>query len=135
MLARIRIALGNFRCDFDQPAVLQFADGCCRGFRQLNQLRQTVQEDPETLRQVQDLIKEMQRLDPSRFPGNPALVEQLHTQVLSDVDKLELQLRRKADDSDAGQIRSTAPLPVPSGYQQSVAEYFRRLSDLNKKTP
>ncbi len=38
------------------------------------------------------LIQEMQRLDPRRFPGNPALVEQLHAQVLNDVDKLELQL-------------------------------------------
>ena len=48
----------------------------------------------------------MQRLDPSRFPGNPALVEQLHSQVLADVDKLELQLRRQLDDKDSGQVRS-----------------------------
>jgi len=95
---------------------------------ELNQLRQTVQDDPETLRQVQDLIREMQNLDPRRFPGNPAMVEQLHAQVLSDVDKLELRLQRTANDKQSDQIRNSNTDTVPSGYQDAVAEYFRRLS-------
>ncbi|MFY9690911.1 MAG: hypothetical protein WAJ86_13315, partial [Candidatus Acidiferrales bacterium] len=94
----------------------------------LNQLRQTVQDDPDTARELQELIREMQQLDPKRFPGNPALFEQLHTQVLNDVDKLELQLRRKLDDKQSGQIRSSNPMPIPAGYQDAVADYFRRLS-------
>jgi hypothetical protein len=95
----------------------------------LDNLRQSVQNDPESLRQVDELIKEMQRLDPSRFSGNPALVEQLHGQVLADVDKLELQLRRGAADGEhAGEVRSGDSFPVPPGYQDAVAEYFRRLS-------
>ena len=99
-----------------------------QGLNDLSQLRESVQGDPDTLRQVQELIREMQRLDPKRFPGNPELVEQLHTQVLNDVDKLELQLRRQADDKQSGQIHGGESLPVPSGYQDAVAEYFRRLS-------
>ncbi|MGA9939953.1 MAG: hypothetical protein WBP92_17030 [Candidatus Acidiferrales bacterium] len=94
----------------------------------LNQLRQTVDNDPDTARELQELIREMQQLDPKRFPGNPALFEQLHTQVLNDVDKLELQLRRKLDDKQSGQIRSSNPMPIPAGYQDAVADYFRRLS-------
>jgi hypothetical protein len=101
--------------------------------RDLNQLRQTVKEDPEMERQVQDLIRQMQRLDPSRFPGNPALVEQLRSQVLADVDKLELQLRRQLDDKQAGQVRSGESTTVPAGYEDSVAEYYRRLSKNNNK--
>src|SRR5712692_5148201 len=96
--------------------------------RDLNQLRQAVQEDPEMARQVQELIRQMQRLDPSRFPGNPALVEQLHTQVHADVDKLELQLRRQLDDKQSGQVRSGDTRTVPAGYEDSVADYYRRLS-------
>jgi hypothetical protein len=95
---------------------------------ELDTLRQAVKDDPEALRQVQELIREMQRLDPSRFPGNPALVEQLHDQVLGDVDKLELQLRRNLDSKQAGQARGTDSLPVPAGYEDAVADYFRRLS-------
>ncbi|MFZ0978617.1 MAG: hypothetical protein WAN23_04360 [Candidatus Acidiferrales bacterium] len=94
----------------------------------LNQLRPTVENDPDTARELQELIREMQQLDPKRFPGNPALFEQLHTQVLNDVDKLELQLQRKLDDKQSGQIRSANPMPMPAGYQDAVADYFRRLS-------
>ena len=69
----------------------------------------------------------MQRLDPKRFPGNPAMVEQLHTEVLSGVDKLELQLRHDSDDQTSGQVRTAKEPPVPAGYEEAVAEYFRRL--------
>ena len=47
---------------------------------------------------------------------------------MNDVDKLELQLRRQADEK-SGQIRSSDSAPVPSGYQDAVADYFRRLSN------
>jgi hypothetical protein len=96
--------------------------------RDLNQLRQAVRDDPDMSKQVQELIQEMAKLDPSRFPGNPALVEQLHSQVLANVDKLELQLRRQIDEKDAGQVRSGDTATVPQGYEESVAEYYRRLS-------
>ena len=79
-------------------------------------------------RQIQSLIQQMQRLDPSRFPGNPALVEQLHAQALADVDKLELQLRRQLDEKQSGQVRSGDIKSVPAGYEDSVAEYYRKLS-------
>jgi len=98
---------------------------------QMDKLRQAVQDDPEALRQVQALILEMQRLDPRRFPGNPAIIEQLHSQVLSDVDKLELQLRRDSDGKQSGQVRGSESLPAPPGYEDAVAEYFRRLSKTN----
>jgi hypothetical protein len=99
-----------------------------QSLRDLNQLRQAVRENPEMAKEVQDLIQEMERLDPSRFPGNPVLVEQLHSQVLADVDKLELRLRRQLDDKESGQIRSGDTKSVPQGYEDSVAEYYRRLS-------
>jgi hypothetical protein len=96
--------------------------------RELEQLRQAVRDDPEMSRQVQDLIRQMQGLYPNRHPGNPELVEQLHSEVLATVDKLELQLRRQLDDKQSGQVRSGDSQPVPAGYEDSVAEYYRRLS-------
>jgi hypothetical protein len=100
-----------------------------QGMNELNQLRQDVANDPETKAQVDALIKELQNLDPRRFPGNPAMVDELHNRVLNDVDRLELQLRSKSDDANqSGQVRSADPMPVPAGYQDDVAEYFRKLS-------
>jgi hypothetical protein len=100
-----------------------------QGMNQLNQLRQDVATDPETKAQVDALIKELQSLDPRRFPGNPAMVDELHNRVLNDVDRLEMQLRSKSDEANqSGQVRSADPMPVPAGYQDDVAEYFRKLS-------
>jgi hypothetical protein len=98
-----------------------------QGTNELNQLRQIAKNDPAALKQIEELEQEMQKLDPSRFPGNPAMVEELHTQVLNDVDKLELQLRRSPDDAQLGQVRTKAAAKVPPGYEDAVAEYYRRL--------
>jgi len=99
-----------------------------QGLNLLNQVRPAVQDSPEARQQLQSLIDQMRNLDPSRFPGNPALVEQMHQQLLSNVDALELQLRRQLDEKQGGTIRNPDPAKVPVGYQDSVAEYYRKLS-------
>ncbi len=99
-----------------------------QGLNLLNQVRAVVQDSPEARQQLQSLIDQMRNLDPSRFPGNPALVEQMHQQLVSSVDALELQLRRQLDENRGGTIRNTDPTKVPAGYQDSVAEYYRKLS-------
>jgi hypothetical protein len=96
-----------------------------QGMHELNQLRQMVQGDPQATKEVQELARQMRQLDPSRFPGNPAMVEQMHREVLSSVDRIELQLQRDGASSEA---RTGKPYAVPTGYQDSVAEYYRRLS-------
>jgi hypothetical protein len=98
------------------------------GMKELTQLRSSVGEDPEARRQVDELIRSMEKLDPRRFPGNPAMVDELYARVVSGVDKLELQLRHAPDEGEPGEVRSDNPPPMPAGYQGVVAEYFRRLS-------
>ncbi len=99
-----------------------------QGLDLLNQVRTAVQDNPEARQQLQALIEEMRNLDPSRFPGNPALVEQMHQQLVSQVDALELQLRHKLEEKQGGTIRNTDPTKIPAGYKDSVAEYYRKLS-------
>ena len=97
---------------------------------ELNDLRNTVQDQPGPLADIRDLMRQLQRLG-QRFPGNPAMLSELHTQVLATVDKLELQLHNDQDGRSTGQIRSGDSLTVPPGYEDAVAEYFRRLSNKN----
>ena len=99
-----------------------------QGLNLLNQLRATVQDSPEARHQLQTLIDEMRNLDPKRFPGNPVLVEQMHQQILSGVDALELQLRRQLQETRGGTIRNADSAKIPAGYKDSVAEYYRKLS-------
>ncbi|MGH9519199.1 MAG: hypothetical protein ACRD2D_06095, partial [Terriglobales bacterium] len=82
----------------------------------LNRLRPALPQDAATQRQFQDLIRMTKGLDPSRFPGNPAMLAEMHQQLLSSVDALELQIRKRLDDSQGGQIRGRAPDPAPAGY-------------------
>lgn len=91
----------------------------------LNQLRQMVQGDPQTAKEVADLTRLMQRLDPRRFPGNPAEVERMQQELLSTVGRLELELQRDGISSAA---RTGKPYNVPAGYKDAVADYYKRLS-------
>ena len=77
---------------------------------------------------MQDLIQQMRNLDPSRFPGNPELIERIRAQFLPALEQMELQLRRKLNDSQGDGVRATGSEPAPDGYSEAVAEYFRRLS-------
>ena len=103
-----------------------------QGLDLLNRIRAAAPVSSEARQQLQNLIDEMRSLDPSRFPGNPALVEQMHQQLTSQVDMLELQLRKQLEASQGGTIRNTDPTKVPAGYQESVAEYWRKLSAAGK---
>jgi hypothetical protein len=96
--------------------------------REVEHLRRAVQDDPAARREADELVRALQKLDPKRFPGNPAMVDELYGRVLSGVDRLELQLRHEAANSMPGQVRSDSAAPVPEGYQDPVADYFRRLS-------
>ncbi len=99
-----------------------------QGLNLLNQVRPALQDSPEARQQLQQLIDQMRNLDPKRFPGNPALVEQMHQQLVSGVDALELQLRKQLDQNHSGTIRNPDPNKAPPGYKDSVAEYYRKLS-------
>ncbi|MGH8219603.1 MAG: hypothetical protein ACREUT_13725 [Steroidobacteraceae bacterium] len=94
---------------------------------ELGTLRRAVGDDPQSRREVDELVRAMQKLDPRRFPGDPAVEAELYGRVLSEVDRLQLELSRAAEGAPAG-VRSDRPLNVPPGYQQSVADYYRRLS-------
>jgi hypothetical protein len=93
--------------------------------RELNRLGEMVQSDPGLSREVRDLTRQMQGLDPGRFPGNREIVEQMHREMLNSIDRIELQLKRGDSLTEA---RAGRPDVVPQGYQDTVAEYYRRLS-------
>jgi hypothetical protein len=96
-----------------------------QGMHELNRLRQRIKDDPQAAKNIAELTRQMEHLDPSRFPGNPAMVEEMHRQILSSLNRLELQLQHGGISPQARTGRSYS---VPPGYQDSVAEYYRRLS-------
>ena len=95
--------------------------------RDLGRLQQAVQGNQDVARELQDLSRQMQRLDPRKYPNNQELLDQIHSRILAQIEQVELMLRRKLDDQ-SGTVRSGAQQAPPAGYADAVAEYFRRLS-------
>ena len=115
----------------DRP-LQSMAGGASRAWREgmqsLNELRSAAGDSPETQREIDAMIREMQKLDPNKFPGNPALLEQIRTQFLPSLEQLELKLRRELEGQQTGNVRSGIQERIPAGYADQVADYFRRLS-------
>jgi hypothetical protein len=96
----------------------------------LQNYRHTLRElenNPQIGKDLRDSIQNLYRLDPRLSPGNPELMNRIESQMLTGVEQIELQLRRQLDDQ-GGAVRSGSTEPVPQGYADAVAEYFRRLS-------
>jgi hypothetical protein len=95
--------------------------------RDLGRLRENLGDSPDISRDVTDLMRDMQRIDPRRFGQEPLLMERINAQIAS-LEQIELQLRRKVDEQQGGNVRSGASEQAPPGYANSIAEYFRKLS-------
>jgi hypothetical protein len=95
--------------------------------RELNRLQESA-ESPETREEAARLIRRMEQLDPSRFAGNPALLERLRGEIVPGLEDLELLLRRDVEKNQQGQVRSGSGAKVPPKYAEAVAEYYRKLS-------
>jgi len=86
-----------------------------------------LENNPQIGKDLRDTIHDLYRLDPRFVSNDPELLNRIESQMLTGVEQIELQLRRQLDDQ-GGVVRSGSAEPVPQGYADAVAEYFRRLS-------
>ena len=78
----------------------------------------------EELRAVRELAEALR----GSITGNPELIEAEFQQLVNLADQLELRLAENAGDAQRAAVRSQAPTQVAPGFEESVAEYYRRLS-------
>jgi len=93
--------------------------------RDLNQLRDFVRQNPDVAGDYSNL---MRSLNPQYTSNDEELSQRLSREVLPEMERLELELRRKLDDKNSDQVRSAGSETVPPGYSEAVADYFRKLS-------
>ena len=94
----------------------------------LTQLQQQLKDDPGTAKDIQELIRDLRQFDPFTNSNDPLLNERIQS-ALAGVEQVEMELRRKVDDTTAGgSVRSPGGEKVPQGYADAVAEYYRKLS-------
>jgi hypothetical protein len=94
----------------------------------LTQLQQQLRDDPATAKDIQGLIRDLRQFDPFTNSNDPLLSERIQS-ALAGVEQVEMELRRKVDDTGAGgSVRSPGGEKVPQGYADAVAEYWRKLA-------
>jgi hypothetical protein len=99
----------------------------------LGQLERQFKDDPDTQRDIRNAIRDLRPLDPAQSTNDPLLRERIQT-ALGSLEQVELELRRMVDASGSGgTVRSPGNQPVPEGYLDAVAEYYRRLSRARKQ--
>ena len=119
----------------NEPGVVQpqqFQNTYQETLRSLQQLQAQSGSDPNMARDLQNMIREMQRLNPYTYANDPLLAERINQALLGNVQQIEMELRRKVEEANGtGSVRSPGNEKVPAGYADKVAEYYRKLS--NKK--
>jgi hypothetical protein len=104
-------------------------EGSYRGtLESLGRLEQQLRDDPATARDIQSLMHDLRNFDPRHFADDPLLSQRIQA-ALAGAEQVEMELRRMVDESGSGgSVRSPAGERVPQGYQDAVADYFRKLS-------
>ena len=107
-----------------------FQNNYTQTLQTLKQLEQQAQgSDPAMVKDLQNLIRDMQRLNPNTYANDPLLAERIQASLMGGVEQVEMELRRKVEESTgAGSVRSPGGEKVPQGYQDKVADYYRKLS-------
>jgi hypothetical protein len=93
--------------------------------RDLNQIRDFIRQNPDLAGDYSNLVR---ALNPQYSSNDGELSQRLSHEVLPEMERLELELRRKLDEKTSDQVRSAGAETVPPGYSDAVADYFRKLS-------
>jgi hypothetical protein len=73
-------------------------------------------------------MRDLRQFDPFTSSNDPLLIERIQS-ALAGVEQVEMELRRKVDETGSGgSVRSPGNEKVPQGYQDAVAEYWRKLA-------
>jgi hypothetical protein len=94
----------------------------------LQQLQQGLKGDPAMQKDITQLMQQMRELDPVAYGNDPVLAERIQAAIVANVEQVEMELRRKVEDTNGGNIRSPGSEKVPPGYSEATAEYFKKLS-------
>jgi hypothetical protein len=84
--------------------------------------------DAATQKDIAALMQQMRQLDPFAYSNDPLLAERIQAAIVANVEQVEMELRRKVEETNGGNIRSPGTEKVAPGYSDATAEYFKKLS-------
>jgi len=98
--------------------------GYRESLRDMGQLREFIRTHPEYSNEVLQLLHAMS----PAYVNDAELSQRIGREVIPQMERLELELRRQLDEKNSEQVRSAGAEHLPPGYSDAIAEYFRKLS-------
>ena len=93
-------------------------------------LRRQLQASGVNVRDLDDIIRDLQRFDSEHVYADPKGLEQLQASAIDKMKKFEFSLRRKAEAGNDSLSLSGSD-QVPEGFRQAIEEYYRSLAKKN----
>jgi hypothetical protein len=90
-------------------------------------LRRQLQAQGLNTRDLDDIIRDLQRFDTEHVYADPKGLEQLQASAIDKMKKFEFSLRRKAEAANDSLSLSGSD-QVPEGFRQAIEEYYRALA-------
>jgi hypothetical protein len=90
-------------------------------------LRRQLQASGVSQRELDDIIRDLQKFDNERLYVDPRGLEQLQAAAMDKLKKFEFALRRKAE-SGNDSLSLSGSDQVPDGFRQAIEEYYRSLA-------
>jgi hypothetical protein len=85
------------------------------------QNRKLTDEEIKAVRALGDALR-------GSITGNPALIDQQLQSLVNLTEQLELKLASGTNGAERAAVRAEAPAPPAPGFEEAIAEYYRRLS-------
>ena len=83
-------------------------------------------------RELDDIIRDLERFDTDRLYADPKGLEQLQASATEKMKKFEFSLRRKAEAGNDSLSLSGSD-QVPEGFRPAIEEYYRSLAKKNPR--
>src|SRR5262245_45151011 len=90
-------------------------------------LRRQLQQNGVSPRELEDIIRDLQKFDNDRVYTDPRGLELLQSAALEKLKNFEFSLRRKVENGNDSLSLSGSD-QVPDGFRQAIEEYYRSLS-------
>lgn len=116
--------VGNRGGSAEAPPRAGLEQGYRESLQDMSQLRDFIRTHPEYSNEVLQLLHTM---NPA-YVNDAELSQRIGREVIPQMERLELELRRQLDEKNSDQVRSAGTEHVPAGYSDAIAEYFRKLS-------
>lgn len=99
----------------------------------LRDIRGLLGESPDMLRDANELLRYLSKLNAERLFSDPEEIARLRSQIIDGLHQLELEINQALLESSGQRVRFADPEEVPPQFRRQVEDYYRSLATKKKQ--